>query len=263
MFKNNLKSTFPILELSICTSNYQHQLNFSMSNSSKTGRISRTPHRSTSKAGDTRQAPTFLADGRLFLGDMLCVANSVQQNHQKKHKHLLKKLKKHTNFKFGNIPTPNLGLLLSFQLKLHFCFSSKLQLPEGANKATCGTCMRLLALVHGKDLKHIEIWGDGKKMDEKMDDFRKVLKTIVTEKTVFCIARLFFVTSLDPTRDAQRSWEAHCMAVFLRKTPSETWQRKRQFIYDSTRWWMDLYSFLQSADITGPASAFFTSFSIS
>jgi len=26
-----------------------------------------------------------------------------------------------------------------------------------------------------------------------------------TEKTVFCIARLFFVTSLDPTRDAQRS----------------------------------------------------------
>lgn len=44
-------------------------------------------------------------------------------------------------------------------------------------------------------------------MDEKMDDFRKksTENNCDTEKTVFCIARLFFVTSLDPTRDAQRS----------------------------------------------------------
>lgn len=63
-----------------------------------------------------------------------------------------------------------------------------------------------------------------KKMDEKMDDFRKkVLKTIVIlKKRSFALHRLFFVTSLDPTRDAQRSWEAHCMAVFLGKTPSKS-----------------------------------------
>ena len=86
----------------------------------------------------------------------LCCQFSATESPKKK-KHLQKKNKKNTNLKFGNILTPNLGLFLSFQLKLHFCFSSKLQLPEGANKATCGTCMRLLALVHGKDLKHIEI----------------------------------------------------------------------------------------------------------
>ena len=80
--------------------------------------------------------------------------------------------------------------------------------------------------------------------------------------------------------DTKKNGLLHCMAFFCdlsgsykrcpeilrsslygclpRENPiQETWQRKRQFIYDSTRWWMDLYSFLPCADITGPSLCFF------
>lgn len=204
-----------------------------MSNSSKTGRISRTPHRSTSKAGDTRQAPTFLADGRLFLGDMLCVANSVQQNHQKKHKHLQKKMKKNTNLKFGNILTPNTLPFFKFQLKLHFCFSSKLQQPEGANKVTCGTCMRLLALVHGKDLKQIEIWGDGKKWMKKwMISEKKYWKQLWYWKNGLLHCTGFFLWPLWIQQEMPRDPEK------LTVWPSSSGKP-----HPRARWWMDLYSF--------------------
>lgn len=195
----------------------------------------------------------------------LCCQFSATES-PKKNTNIFKKNKKNTNLKFGNIPNPNLCLFLKFPIETPFLFLIQVAAARRRQQSNMRDMHATSCLSSRERFKtNWNIKGMEKNGWKHGWFQKKVLKkNCDTEKLSFALHRLFFVTSLDRTRECPEILRSSLYGCLPQENPiQETWQRKRQFIYDSTRWWMDLYSFLQSADITGPASAFFTSFSIS
>lgn len=201
MFKNNLKSTFPT-ELSICTSNHQH-LHFSMSKSSKLGGF---PGPRT----EARPRPATRARRRRSLLTAVC---SWETGYQ------ACRWQPAGHFKFGNILTlPFLSFNWNsiFWNHPNFCFSYvQVAAARRRQQSNMRDMHATSCLGSRQDLNTMKYEG----MDKNW------WFQIKYWKTVFCIARLFFLWPLDRARNAQRSWEAGCVAVFLsRKTrPRDTW----------------------------------------